>query len=336
MLKRLIPAGILGVGAAIPEHIRKNDYWDNIRFNNLKAGKNPFEGIQERRVFPQNMLPSDAEVKAGKQAMDRAGVSPDEIDLVMVQSMIQDEILPGNACLVQFRLGLRNAGAWTIDTCCSSFVTMVVTASNLIATGEFKKILIITSAFCSQLADYSDYQCCYLGDGAGAAVMGEVSEGHGYIASYCNSHGEYHKGFTLKTRQPYGYERRHFDPSLERPLLTFEKDLIRDLGRKSTEHMKHVLEKVLEKSNLKPEDTDLFLSHQPCHWAHAVWRDSVGISSDKSYQTFNKYGNMASASIPVNLFEAHEKGLLDAGSNLIIASSGAGENHIAAVLNWGR
>jgi len=336
MRKGLIPAGILGMGAAIPEQIRKNDFWSNIRFSDLKEGKNPFEGIEERRVFPENMLPSDAEAKAGQQAMEMAGVSPEEIDLVMVQSMIQDEILPGNGCLVQYKLGLENAGAWTVDTCCSSFVTMVVTASNLIATGEFKKILIITSAFCSRLADYSDYQCCYLGDAAGAAVLGQVSEGHGYIASYCNSHGEYHKGFTLQTRQPKGYERRHFSPSLEKPLLTFDKELIRDVGRKSTVHMKQVLDRILEKSDIRPGNIDLFLSHQPCHWAHGAWRDSVGISPDNSYETFGKYGNIASATVPVNLFEAYEKGFLKEGSNLLMASSGAGENHIAAVLKWGK
>jgi 3-oxoacyl-[acyl-carrier-protein] synthase-3 len=336
MYKGLYRAGILGMGAAIPELIRKNDYWNNIKFSDLKEGKNPFEGIEERRVFPETVLPSDAEMKAGQQAMEMAEVLPDEIDLVIVQSMIQDEILPGNACLVQFKLGLKNAGAWTVDTCCSSFVTMVVTASNLIAAGEFKKILIITSAFCSRLADFSDYQCCYLGDGAGAAVLGRVSDEHGYIASYCNSHGEYHKGFTLQTRQPKGYERRHFSPSLEKPLLTFDKELIREVGRKSTGHMEEVLEKVLEKSNLIPKDIDLFLSHQPCHWAHGAWRDSVGIGIDNSYQTFSKYGNIASATVPVNLFEAHARGMLKDGSNLLIASSGAGENHIAAVLNWGK
>ncbi len=335
MSKMLVPAGILGIAAVIPEEVRKNEFWTNIRFSKLKEGKNPFEGINERRVFPIDMLPSDAEAEAGKRALEAAGVSPEEIDLVIVQSMIQDEILPSNACLVQHKLGLKNSGAWSVDTCCSSFVTMVVTASNLIAAGEFKKILIITSAFCSQLADYSDYQCCYLGDGAGAAVMGQVSEGKGYIASFCNSHGQYHKGFTLQMRQPESYNRRHFMPSMEKPLLTFD-PIIREVGKESVNHMKLLLEKTLEKSRLKASDIDLFLSHQPCHWAHGAWRDCVGINPANSYETFGKYGNMASACIPVNLFEADMRGMLKDGSILFIASSGAGENHIAATLKWGK
>lgn len=335
MNKSLISAGILGVASVIPQEVRKNDFWNNTKFLDLKEGKNPFDNIEQRRIFPEEMLPSDAEAEAGKRAMEVAGVSADEIDLIMVQSMSQDEILPGNACKVQHKLGLRNAGAWTVDTCCSSFVTMVVTASNLIATGEFKKILIITSAFCSHMIDYSDYQCCYLGDAAGAAVIGPVTQGKGYIASFCNSHGEYHKGFTLQLRQPALYNRRHFMSSLEKPLLTFDKDLTREIGRGSVEHMKYVLDKLLDKSQLSAEDIGLFLSHQPCHWAHNAWRDSIGIAPENSYQTFYKYGNIASATIPVNLFEAVNKGMLKDGSNLLIASSGAGENHIAAIIKWG-
>lgn len=336
MSKSLIPSGILGVAAVMPQEVRKNDFWNNIKFSNLKEGKNPFDGIEERRIFPNEMLPSDAETEAGRRALEVAGVSPSEIDLVIVQSMTQDEILPGNACIVQHKLGLKNAGAWTVDTCCSSFVTMVVTASNLIATGEFKKILIITSAFCSHMIDYSDYQCCYLGDAAGAAVIGPVKEGNGYIASFCNSHGEYHKGFTLQSRQPEGYNRRHYMPSLEKPLLTFDKDITREIGKGSVEHMKFVLDRLIEKSGVKAEEIDLFLSHQPCHWAHAAWRDSIGVLPKNSYQTFHKYGNIASATVPVNLFEAIDKGMLKEGSNLLIASPGAGENHIAAILKWGR
>lgn len=336
MNKSLIPSGILGAAAVIPKEVRKNNFWNNIKFTNLKEGKNPFDGIEERRIFPEEMLPSDVETEAGKRALEVANISPNEIDLVMVQSMIQDEILPSNACLVQHKLGLNNAGAWTVDTCCSSFVTMVVTASNLIATGEFKNILIITSAFCSRMIDNGDYQCCYLGDGAGAAIMGPVSQGKGYIASFCNSHGEYHKGFTLQSRQPGGYNRRHFMPSLEKPLLTFETNLTREIGKGSVEHMKYVLDRLFEKSGLGAEDISLFLSHQPCHWAHSAWRDSINIPSENSYQTFHKYGNIASATIPVNLFEAIDKGMLKDGSNLLIASPGAGENHIAAILKWGR
>ncbi len=336
MLREIYSAGILGVGACIPKHIRKNDFWDNIPLGNLPPNaRNPFEGIDERRVFPDEMLPSDAEAEAGRIALQDAGISPDEIDLVMVQSMIQDEVLPGNASLVQYKIGLNNAGAWNVDTCCSSFVTMVVNASNLIAMGEFKKILIITSAFNSQLSDFSDYLCINLGDSAGAVVMGVVPDDRGYKASFCNSSGQYHKAFTVMERMPYNSTNRvHYKTSPQKPVLTTNPDLIRETGRNSVKNMEAVLRKVLSKADISAEDVDMFFSHQPCHWAHSAWRDSIGIPDTKSYQTFRKYGNLASASIPTNLFEAKQKGMLKTGDTILLASSGAGENHIAAVLKW--
>ena len=221
MLKEIIPAGILGIGAYIPEEIRKNDFWENIKIMNLPEGRrSPFERIDERRVFPSDILPSDAEVKAAEIAIKDSCISKDDIDLVMVHSMLQDEIIPSNASLVQYKLGLKNAGAWHIDTCCSSFVTMVTTASNLIAMGEFKNILIVTSVFHSRILDYSDYLSLYAGDGAGAVVMGQVPEGRGYIASFCNSDGYYHDAFTLSERMPLNHTRRKFfEPSPLRPFL---------------------------------------------------------------------------------------------------------------------
>lgn len=130
--------------------------------------------------------------------------------------MIQDEILPCNASKVQHKLGLKNAGAWNIDTCCSSFVTMIVIASNLIAAGEFRNILIAVSAFNSQLSDFSDYLCINLKDAAGAAVMGRVPEERGYISSACTSDGSYHDAFILTERLPYNIKKEvHFKSTFQ-------------------------------------------------------------------------------------------------------------------------
>lgn len=338
MLKEVVKAGIIGIGACIPEHIRYNDYWDNIPLGNLPPNnRNTFEGITERRVFPDDMLPSDAEAAAGRQAIIDAGLTPDDIDLVMVQSMIQDEILPSNASLVQHKLGLNNAGAWGMDTCCSSFVTMLVTASNLIAMKEFKNILIITSAFNSQLSDFSDYLCVNLGDGAGAVVLSQVSEDRGYIASCCTSHGQYHDAFVLMSRLPYNVAKYpHYKIPPIKPVLTTNPQKIKEVGKHSVEDMSEILNKVLRKSELEAADIGLFLSHQPMYWAHDAWRDSIGIPKEKSYQTYYKYGNIASASVPVNLYEAYKLGMLKDGDNLLIASPGAGENLIAVTFKWGK
>lgn len=332
MERKFYSAGILGVGAIIPECIRKNDFWDGVDFN-LPEGKDPFRGMVERRIFDNNLLPSDVEAKAGLLALKNSGINKEDIDLVIVQSMVPDEILPEDSCIVHHKMGLTNAGAWTIDTCCSSFVTAVVAASNLIATGEFKNILIINSAICSRHVDKGDYLSVPLGDGVGAVVMGRVSDDKGYIASACNANGAYHKGFVVKVREPIY---KGDGSKGVGQYLTYSGELTKDVGRTSAADMKEVMDKALAKANIKGEDVGLFLSHQPCSWAHGAWRDSMNVPKERSYESFSRYGNIGSSCVPVNLYEAVNKGMIKDGDYLFIASPGAGTNHIAAVLKWGR
>lgn len=335
MLKEVASAGILGVGVYIPENIRKNDFWNNIPIQKHPKGRNSFEGIEERRAFDENVLPSDLEIIAGKRAIEDAGISPDDIDLVIVHSMLQDELIPGNASLIQYKLGLKNAGAWNMDTCCSSFVTMAVTAANLIANKEFRNILIISSVIHSRMTYYTDYYSPWLGDGIGAVVIGQVPDDRGYIASYCTSQGYYHNAFTLTERMPINQQTRtHYETMPCKPVLTFTQEKTTQVGRNSNDDMKEILDGVLHKADMTAENIDLFLSHQPCHWAHDVWRDSIGVPKEKGYQTYRKYGNMASAVIPINLFEARNNGMIKDGDNLLMASSGAGKNHISAIFKW--
>lgn len=340
MLKDVKSAGIIGIGLYMPENIRPNSYWDDIELLNLPINKTKedcFEYIKERRVFPPHMLSSDAETEAGRRALKDAGLSPDDVDLVLVHSMVPDELIPNNASLVQHKLGLKNAGAWNIDTCCSSFVTMVITASNLIAMGTFKKILIITSIYHSKIIDVQDYLAVPCGDGASAVVMGEVTDGKGYISSHCTSNGYYHDAFTLRERLPLGVTHRaHHELSPIRPLMTTHPTKVREMGRKSIEEMTPVMFKALEKADLNPFSVDFFLSHQPIQWANIAWRKSLGIPEGNSLQTFDIYGNIASTSIPASMYHALKENRIKDNDIVLIASSGAGENHAAAVLRWGK
>lgn len=337
MLKEVYSAGIIGIGANIPDEVRKNNFWDNINLVNLtRKERDPFKGIDERRVFRDDLLPSDIEAVAAKRALDDSGLNPDDIDLVMVHSMVQDELIPGNASLVQHKLGLKNSGAWNMDTCCSSFVTMAIAASNLIAMGTFKNIIIVTSILHSQILDYSHYISPSLGDGAAAVVMGRVSEGRGYITSHCGSNGAYHDAFTLKEKIPEGKSWVHYKPSPAKPVLVFNDETAYKIGKNSLKDMTAAISTVLEKGKVKPEDIAFFVSHQPVHWAHEAWRDAFGISPSNSYQTFRKYGNLASSTIPINLFEAREKGMLNDDGIVLMASSGAGENFSVALFKWGK
>jgi 3-oxoacyl-[acyl-carrier-protein] synthase-3 len=338
MKKDVKSAGITGVGLFVSDEIRDNSYWDDKEFPNLpkrKSKEDSLTGIKERRMFPQDMIPSDAEAEAGKVALKNADIAPEEIDMIMVHSMVPDELTPGNASLVQHKLGLTNAAAWNLDTCCSSFVTMVIAASHLLALGTFKNILIITSVFHSKIVDENDYLSPLCGDAAGAVVMGNVEDGYGYLGSHSISDGYFHDAFTVRERMPYGvYNRRHFEPLPTQNLMTTNPSKVREMGRKSIDQMTPVMLDAIQKAGLNKEEIDFFLSHQPCHWAHDAWRKSLELDKDQSHQTFEIYGNIASTSIPASMYHAVMENKLEKGDNVLIASSGAGENHTAAVLKW--
>jgi 3-oxoacyl-[acyl-carrier-protein] synthase-3 len=333
-------AGILGIGLCIPENVIKNNYWDDKPFLNLPKNKereDVFIGIQERRYFSLDTKASDVETEAGKKALENAGLKPEDIDLVICHSMIPDEIVPNNASLVQYKLGLVNAGAWNMDTCCSSFITMFICASNMIKAGTFKKILIITSIMHSKIIDENDYLSPHAGDGASAVVMGEVSEGRGYLSCDVSSHGYYHDSFTVRERYPLAAQyRASHESSPARNLMTTNPVKTREMGRKSIDHMTPIMLNALSKASLTSNDLDFFFSHQPCNWAHDAWRDSIKVPSEKSLQTFHLYGNLASTSIPTSMFHAIQEGKIKDGDVIMLASSGAGENHASAIFVWGK
>jgi 3-oxoacyl-[acyl-carrier-protein] synthase III len=332
MLKEVYSAGIIGIGLNIPEEIRKNSYWDNIEIVNSRKEKSSlFVGIEERRVFPDKVPPSDFETVAAMRAIKDSGLDPDDIDLVMVHSMLQDKLIPGNASLLQHKLGLKNAGAWNIDTCCSSFVSMLIAASHLIMMGTCKNIVIATSILHSRMISPTHYLSTIVGDGAAAVVMSRVSEGRGFISSDFHSKGEYHDAFTM--REVCITTENGVEPSIE--FFTHD-ELVRSIGRNSVNDVTYVINKAMDKANIDAKDIDFMITHQPSPWAHSAWRDAIGVPETKAHESFSRYGNLASTSIPVNLFEARELGKLKDDDTILLVSPGAGENFSVAFLKWGK
>lgn len=332
MLREVYSAGIVGIGLNMPDEIRKNNYWDDIEIINSRKEKSQlFVGIDERRVFPPNVPPSDFETVAAMRAIKDAGLKPDDIDLVMVHSMLQDKLIPGNASLVQHKLGLENAGAWNLDTCCSSFVSMLIAASHLIMMGTCKNIVIATSILHSRMVSPTHYLSTIVGDGAAAVVMSRVSEGRGFIASNFHSKGEYHDAFTM--REVAITTENGVEVTAE---FTTNDEQVRNIGRNSVNDVTEVINKAMLKANINSEDIDFFISHQPSPWAHGAWRDAIGVPVEKSYESFSRYGNLASTSIPVNLFEARALGKLKDDDTILLVSPGAGENFSVVFLKWGK
>lgn len=306
-----------------------------------KKRDNPFQGAKERRRVPMDpvslrkslrphpMLSSDAETLAGAMALFNGGVNKDDIDLVLCSSLVPDLHVPLNASLVQHKLGLKNAGAYNVDTCCSSFITMLEIAMTYVRMGVKKKVLIVGSALDSIINDKSSYFGVYIGDGAAAAVIGEVEEGYGYISSESSSIGARHKAIIFQKRKPELLVTTQQGPTYEQEFVTFyNQELCKEIAHNAAHDMAKTVHKTIAKAGYGLEDIDFFVCHQPVPWAANAWREAVGVPIEKFYESFEKYGNMAVASAPINHLEAVEQGLIKEGNKVIIASSGVGENHI--------
>ncbi len=307
-----------------------------------KRREDPFNGTKERcrvpldpdsvknSIHPHPMLSSDAETLAGALAIFNSGINKDEIDLVLVHSLVPDRHVPLNASLIQHKLGLNNAGAYNIDTCCSSFVTMTEIAMTYVRMGLKKNVLIVCSALDSIINDRSTYYSPVPGDGAAAAIVSEVPEGYGYIASHQASIGTRHKAIVFHKRKPEMVLPTQQGPSYEQEFVTFyDMELCKEVAYNAKEDMKNVVNNTLKKVGATANDIDFIVMHQPTPWITKAWCEAIGVPPEKSYQSYKKYGNIACVSVPTNFLEAVENGLIKEGDQIIIASSGVGENHIA-------
>lgn len=309
-----------------------------------KKQENPFQGSKERRrvpmdpisikesVIPHPMLPSDAETLAGALAIINAGIHKNDIDLVIAHSQVPDLPLPTNVSLIQHKLQLKNAGAYGMDTCCSSFVSMLEVASSLIMTGIKNNILIVCSYIDSYVNDKSNYYSVNTGDAAMGAIVSKVDDGYGYISSHSTSHGSRHDAVIFQRRSPFLFKKSSYGPNYEQEFVTFYNQMaLKEIALEAKKDLSDVVIKALEKGNLKVEDLDFFVTHQPVSWAANAWREAIGVPPEKFYESFTKYGNIGTCSVPTNLLEALEKGLIKNGNYVMLASSGAGENHIAVL-----
>lgn len=307
-----------------------------------KKQKDPFQGAVERRrvpldpkslrmsMYPHPMWGSDAETISSAMAIVNSDIRKDDIDLVLVHSQTPDRPLPANASLVQHKLGLKNAHAIGMDSCCSSFVSMLEAALAYVQSGIYKNVLVASSFIDSLVLDRTTHFSIDTGDGSAAAIVSLADKG--YIASASRSDGALHDGIIYQRRPPAMHIQTGCGPSYESDKTTFY-DMIKckQIANGTGNFMVEIIHKILNKANLTVEDIDFLVTHQPVHWAPLAWRDAMKIPPEKFHHTFEKYANIATASAPTNLMEALEEGKIKEGAKAIIASSGAGENMIAVM-----
>lgn len=298
----------------------------------------PFRGSKERRVIGKDEKSSTYEIAAGKEALEKAGVDPSEVDLLLLHSMVSDEEFPPptNENFLHYKLGLHDdCASWQLSSICSSFTSQLATARAMVLQGMARNVLCITSCMYSRWTDYSLTTSLYNGDGVAAAVVGPMEEGHGILGWHFRTNGKLHGGIRLVHQSP------RLGPKGETDLPP---QLLVEMGSKEVQfqvmadlvpQIRRCAQMALERAGISLKELKLVLTHQPTAWFQYACLEALELPESMAFDTFSKYANLSSACLSVNLYEALEENRLQKGDAILLFSPHAGYGYGAIAMRWG-
>ncbi|GAA7592585.1 ketoacyl-ACP synthase III [Helicobacter pylori] len=283
-------------------------------------------GIKERRFANDEEKSSDLGVIAAKQAIERAHLTPKDIDLVVVATLSPDFLsMPSTACVLSAKLGIENKPAFDISAACTGFIYLLSVAKAYVESGMYENVLIVGAEKTSSVLDFKDRGTCILfGDGAGACVIGRTKRlKESILDVQISANGNFSNYlYTPRTLKPTPFNSK--EETLE-PFLCMKGNEVFKLAVKTL--LKDV-ETILEKNALKPEDVRLFIPHQANFRIIQAVREHLDFKDEQVVLTVHKYGNTSAASIPMAMCEAYEEGRLKKGDLMLLDAFGGG-------LTWG-
>ncbi|MCQ2837679.1 ketoacyl-ACP synthase III [Helicobacter pylori] len=283
-------------------------------------------GIKERRFANDEEKSSDLGVIAAKQAIERAHLTPKDIDLVVVATLSPDFLaMPSTACVLSAKLGIENKPAFDISAACTGFIYLLSVAKAYVESGMYENVLIVGAEKTSSVLDFKDRGTCILfGDGAGACVIGRTKRlKESILDVQISANGNFSNYlYTPRTLKPTPFNSK--EETLE-PFLRMKGNEVFKLAVKTL--LKDV-EMILEKNALKPEDVRLFIPHQANFRIIQAVREHLDFKDEQVVLTVHKYGNTSAASIPMAMCEAYEEGRLKKGDLMLLDAFGGG-------LTWG-
>ena len=329
--RTLFTAGITGVGMSFPEKrltnadlekiVDTNDEWIVER-----------TGIRERRIVEKGTGASVHGAKAAEQAMEHAGITPLEVDLIIVPTVTPDMLFPPTAAIIQDKIGAKNAWGFDIEGACSGFIYSLQMARAQVEAGHARRVLVIGSEIMSSITDYEDRNTCILfGDGAGAVVVERVDESRGGIIDAIN----HLDGSGVKYLKMAGGGSLN-PPSAETVAkgmhYVFQEG--REVYKFAVKGMAGVTVEIVEKNGFTGADVDLFVPHQANIRIIEAAQRRVGLEDRQVCITIDRFGNTTSASIPSALRVALDEGRLKEGSLVVLCAFGAGFTWGSTLLRW--
>lgn len=322
--------GILGTGHFLPKRVLTNadlermvetsDEWITTR-----------TGIKERHLVEKGTATSEIATLAAKDALESSKLNPLDIELIIVGTITPDMQFPSTACLVQAKLGAKNAACFDVSAACSGFIYAISVAEAMIKTGQYKNALVIGAEVLSSIVDWQDRNTCVLfGDGAGAAVLTPVDEG-GILSTYLGSDGSEAGLLSL----PAGGSAMPATVETVNNKQHYLKMSGNEVFKLAVKAMADAADKAAKKAGISSVDQlDLIIPHQANMRILMAVANRLKIPEQKLFLNVAKYGNMSSASTAVALDEAVKAGRIKKGDNVILVAFGAGLTWAACVIKW--
>lgn len=332
MTAKLCNAGILGTGFYVPEKIMTNADLEKI-VETSDEWIVERTGIKERRIAEDNQPMSDLALRAAKAALADAGVAAEDLDLIIVATLTSDRIIPSTACMIQNLLGAKHAAAFDLSAACSGFAYAASVAAQFIETGAYKKALVIGAETLSKYINWEDRNTCVLfGDGAGAAVLGQVEEGYGILSFDLGSDGSGGDAIQIPSSgslMPVSKE------SIDQKLNLIHMNG-RDVFKFAVKAMGKTVKNSLAKIDMPQEKIDWLVPHQANIRIIESAAKRLSMPMDKVIVNIHKYGNMSAACIPIALAEAAAANRFKKGDIIALSGFGAGLTWASCIIRWSK
>jgi 3-oxoacyl-[acyl-carrier-protein] synthase-3 len=325
-----INAAITAVGMYVPDKVLDNKYFESI-VETSDEWIVTRTGIKERRIL-ENGATSDLAVGAIQDLMKSSDLKPEEIEVIIIATVTPDMFFPSTACLVQDKIGAKNAWGFDLSAACSGFLFALQTGAGLIESGRYKKVLVVGADKMSSITDYTDRNTCILFGDAASAVLLEPTEdlSYGIKDSILHCDGSGKDSLYMKaggSLMPASHE------TVDKKLHYIYQDG-KAVFKVAVKGMADVSYEIMEKNNLKPEDVAYLVPHQANLRIISATAERMGISQDKVMINIDKYGNTTAATIPLCLTEYYRDGKLKKGDNLVLSAFGAGFTWGAIYITW--
>jgi 3-oxoacyl-[acyl-carrier-protein] synthase-3 len=323
-------AAITGWGMYVPERVLSNTDLEHI-VDTSDEWIVTRTGIRERRIAASDETSSSMGVIAAQQALERAGIEPLDVDLLVVATSTPDQLMPASACLVQTALGALRAGPMDINAACSGFMYALTVGEQFIRAGTSKTVLVVGTDMLSRFLNFQDRNTCILfGDGAGAVVLQARPGPVGVLATDLGAIVQ--TGDLLEipgggTAHPASNETvasgLHYIRMQGREVF---KHAVRAMGDSSAT--------VIANAGLAPEEIALMIPHQANLRIIEATAKRLQVSMDRVFVNIDRYGNTSAATIPIGICEAYEAGRLHPGDNVLLTAFGGGLTWASAVIRW--